>query len=135
MEQAEAIISTINVLVVDDMESMRGMVNGCLRELGVEKSAMANNGEAAWKLLTNKKFDLVICDWDMPEVTGLDLLKRIRQSEKHNHLPFLMLTATTKKEQVVSAIEAGVTDYLTKPFQPKELAYRVVKLLHKIKRD
>jgi len=133
MENPEKIIKKINILVVDDMETIRRMVNSCLQELGAEHVFMDGNGELAWETLMGKRIDLIISDWDMPKVSGLDLLERVRGSEDHKHIPFLMLTATTEKKKVVGAIEAGISDYLTKPFQPKELEYRVVKLLRKVK--
>lgn len=133
MNSPEQIIKTINILVVDDMESIRSVINSCLKELGAERVLLSSNGESAWKVLKHTRIDLIICDWDMPELSGLELLVRVRKSEPHKHIPFLMLTATTEKEKVVSAIAAGINDYLAKPFQPKELEYRVIKLLRKVK--
>jgi len=133
MDNIEEAIKKINILIVDDMEAIRSMINSCLKHLGVEHVFMDVNGEVAWKTLNEKRVDLVICDWDMPKVSGLELLKRIRASEHYNHIPFLMLTATTKREHIVDAINAGTSDYLTKPFKPKELEYRVIKLLRKVK--
>ncbi len=132
MTNPAELIKKINVLVVDDMETMRSMVNTCLKELGTRNVFMEVNGELAWKTLKSKQIHLIICDWDMPEVSGLELLQRIRASERYQHIPFLMLTATTEKPKVMSAVEAGVNDYLAKPFQPKELEYRVLKLMRKV---
>lgn len=134
MHNLEETIKNISILIVDDMETMRSMVKSCVKELGAEQIFMAGNGELAWKILTSKRVDLIICDWDMPEVSGFELLKRVRGSELHNHIPFLMLTATTEKQSVVGAIEAGANDYLAKPFKPKDLEYRVAKLLRKVKK-
>lgn len=133
MDKIEKIFQTLNVLVVDDMETMRNMANACLKDLGVKKIYIQNNGLDAWNQLKNTHIDIIICDWDMPKMSGIELLKLVRDSEQHKHIPFLMLTATTEKQSVASAIEAGVSDYLSKPFQPKELAYRVIKLLRKVK--
>lgn len=133
IENLEEIIKKIYILVVDDMETMRSMVKSCLNELGAKQIYTAVNGELAWKEITSKRIDLIIYDWDMPEVLGFELLKRVRGSEPHNHIPFLMLTATTEKQNVVDVINAGTNDYLAKPFQPKDLEYRVVKLLRKVK--
>lgn len=132
MDNVVKILQKINILVVDDMEAMRSMVNGCLRELGAPSIMMEPNGKCAWALLQKKRIDLIVCDWDMPQMTGLELLKLVRESDKHKHIPFLMLTAATEGERVRSAVEAGVNDYLSKPFQPKALEYRVVKLLRKV---
>ena len=111
---------------------MRSMVNGCMKDLGVKRVVMAPNGEFARKLLNETHIDMIICDWDMPQLSGLELLSFVRAEEKYRHIPFLMLTATTEKKRVISAIEAGVSDYLSKPFQAKELEYRVIKLLRKV---
>ncbi len=134
MDDLEQLLKSINILVVDDMEVMRSMVSSCLREIGVNHIEMAPNGDAAWKILNAASIDLIICDWDMPGLSGLELLNHIRGSDRCNHIPFLMLTATTEKEKVESAIKAGVSDYLSKPFQSQELEYRVIKLLRKVKR-
>ncbi len=133
MEQFEKLLKEIRVLVVDDMESIRNVINSCLRELGVEHTVQANNGEAAWRVLNETRIDMIVCDWDMPQITGIEFLRMVRDAEEHKHIPFLMLTAEAEKDRVRSAIQAGVNDYLTKPFQPKELEYRVIKLLRKVK--
>ncbi|MFC3122262.1 response regulator [Agaribacter flavus] len=125
-------LKRINILVVDDMESMVNLVKSCLLSLGAEKITTATNGANAWSILNKKDIDLIICDWDMPKMTGFGLLKLVRESEMHKHIPFLLLTAAREKKLVMDALEAGVSDYLAKPFQPKELSFRVVKLLRKI---
>lgn len=126
------LLKRINILVVDDMEAMRGMIKMCLQQLGAAKVSETFNGEAAWKILQSKRIDLIVCDWDMPKMTGIQLLEKIRTSQEHQHIPFLLLTATTDKKQVISAIKMGVSDYLSKPFQPKELEFRIIKLLRKV---
>jgi two-component system chemotaxis response regulator CheY len=83
-------------------------------------------------MLNKKQFHIIVCDWDMPKMTGIELLKLVKESELHKHIPFLLLTAATQKSQVLEAVKAGVSDYLSKPFQPKELEYRIVKLLRKV---
>ena len=133
MNDLENKLQKINVLVVDDMQSIRIMVKGCLRDLGANEVIMASNGQSAWDILKSTNIDLIICDWDMPQMSGIELLKCVKDSEKTKHIPFLMLTGTTEKERVVSAVKGGVDDYLSKPFQPKDLEYRVIKLLRKIK--
>ncbi len=111
---------------------MLGLIISCLRELGAEKIQTASNGELAWKMLNKNRYDLIICDWDMPKMTGYQLLKLVRESQLHQHIPFLLLTAATEKKLVLDAVQAGVSDYLAKPFQPKELDYRIIKLLRKV---
>ncbi|WP_412972591.1 response regulator [Glaciecola sp. MF2-115] len=132
MEDPATLLKKMNILVADDMDSMLGLITTCLRELGAENIFTATNGQNAWKLLNRKAIDLIICDWDMPELTGLQLLNFVRESDMHKHIPFLLLTASTEKARVLEAVKAGVDDYLAKPFQPKELDYRVIKLLRKV---
>lgn len=127
------LLKKVNILTVDDMEAIRSMIKAVLRNMGAENVDVAINGEAAWKTINNKRIDLIICDWDMPKMTGIELLNKIRSSDEYKHIPFLLLTATTEKERVIAAVKAGVTDYLSKPFQPKELEYRVIKMLAKVK--
>ena len=131
--EIDEIFGNLNVLVVDDMDAIRNLVNSCLQELGVNTVLLAPNGRVAWTELQNTQVDLIICDWDMPKVSGLELLKLVRGAKEYSHIPFLMLTATTEKEKVVGAVVAGVSDFLTKPFLPKDLEYRVIKLLRKVK--
>ena len=126
------LLKKINIIVIDDMDSMLGLITSCLRDLGAEKIQTASNGELAWKMLNKYKYDLIICDWDMPKMTGFELLKLVRESQLHQHIPFLLLTAATEKKLVIEAVQAGVSDYLAKPFQPKELDYRIIKLLRKV---
>jgi two-component system chemotaxis response regulator CheY len=133
MDQIEEKFQTLHVLVVDDMDSIRSLVNSTLNELGVRKIYLVPNGSVAWKQLKDTRIDLIICDWDMPQMSDLELLRLVRASKPHSQIPFLMLTATTEKEKVMEAVEAGASDYLAKPFSPKDLEYRVIKLLRKIK--
>lgn len=132
MKNSTDLIKHINILAVDDMEAILGVVKGCLRNLGAANVDTAMNGEAAWQLLKQKRYQMIICDWDMPKMSGLTLLKNIRGSTTYKDLPFLLLTATVDKEHVMRAVEAGVSDYLSKPFKPKELEFRVIKLLRKV---
>mgnify|MGYP006170664769 FL=1 len=133
MDKIDEKFQALSVLVVDDMDVIRNLVSACLKELGVRKVFLAPNGSVAWSQLQNTPIDIIICDWDMPQVSGLELLKLVRESKKYRDIPFLMLTATTEKEKVVDALESGVSDFLSKPFAPKDLEYRVIKLLRKVK--
>jgi len=133
MDSLEEKFKALQVLVVDDMDSSRNLVNSCLNELGVKRTILAPNGSVAWTQLQNTSIDIIICDWDMPQLSGLELLRLVRASRQYCGIPFLMLTGSTEKEKVIDAIEAGASDYLTKPFSPKDLEYRVIKLLSKVK--
>jgi CheY-like chemotaxis protein len=132
MTDVKKTLASINILVVDDMEAIRGMVKACLNHMGAEKIDTAHNGQVAYKTLSQRRYDLVVCDWDMPVMTGIELLQKLRASEQNAELPFLLLTASTEKSRVMEAVKAGVNDYLSKPFQPSQLEYRVIKLLPKI---
>lgn len=117
------------VLVVDDMKSMRNLIRACLSELGLRNVAEAADGRSALGLMRSKPFDLIICDWDMPAMDGLELLKTIRSDERLAGLHFLMLTANAQASKVGEAIAAGVNDYVAKPFQPETLQKKVTRLL------
>ena len=132
MQNIELLLSKINILVVDDMEAMRALVKSCVSELGAKNVIVEHNGERAWKRLNQNKIHLIISDLDMPTLNGLELLKRVRFSKEHAHIPFIMLTAESEKGKVLEIIKHGASDYMTKPFQPKDLSYRVIKTLRKI---
>ena len=112
------------VLVVDDMLTMRKLVSRCLKDLGFTDITEADDGETAWPLLeagtkgTSPAFQLVVSDWNMPKLTGLALLKKVRAHEAMKNLPFLFVTAEAEKHQIIEAIQAGVSNYITKPFTP-----------------
>jgi len=114
---------------VDDVESMRSVIKASLNSIGAEDVVLAINGFDAIKKLEKHSIDMVISDWDMPKVSGLQFLQYVRDSEKHKQMPFLLLTASKDKERVIKAIDAGVSDYLTKPFTPAILATKLNKLL------
>lgn len=135
MSDVKALVEQLNILIVDDMESIRSLVRASLSTLGAKRVAMAPDGLYAWQILKTNKVDMIICDWDMPKLSGIELLKRVRGSKNHKHIPFLLLTASSDKSRVTDAIRMGVSDYLSKPFQPKELEFRIIKLLRKVKLD
>lgn len=122
-------LSKVKTLVVDDMSSMRMMIKAVLRDVGMVDVREAPDGEKAAESLDGAPVDLVICDWDMPNMNGLELLQRLRSDERHKALPFIMLTANAQRDHVVKAIDAGVSDYLAKPFQPAELVRKILQAL------
>lgn len=109
------------ILSVDDFSTMRRIVKNILRQLGYTNVDEAENGAAALSTLKEKKYDLVISDWNMPVMTGIELLKSVRADPGLKATPFLMVTAEAEKTQVVEAIEAGVNSYILKPFTAKLL--------------
>lgn len=124
-------IKKAKILVVEDSTTMRDLISAYLRDIGFRTIYPAGNGLQALPYLD--QVHMVICDWDMPEMNGLELLTKIRSIPDTAHLPFLMLTAVSNKMQVAEAVKAGVSDYLSKPFQPKQLTDRVSRIINGIK--
>ena len=114
------------VLVVDDQQPMRKTIAYILRQLGLKHIEYAEDGDEAWKLINNVHVDLALLDWNMPRLSGLSLLERIRRSEKYAGLPVIMITAEANIEHVQAAMQAGVTDYVVKPFSPDTLNKKIL---------
>jgi two-component system chemotaxis response regulator CheY len=113
----------IKVLVVDDMMTMRKLVSKICKEVGFQNLMEAGDGIQAWEAIqsSNPPIGLVISDWNMPNCSGLDLVKRIRADSRFKNTPFLMVTAEAEQHQVVEAIKAGVDNYVVKPFGKDQL--------------
>ncbi len=109
------------ILLVDDFSTMRRVIRRMLRDRGIENVIEAENGKQAWKLLNDRKIDLVICDWNMPNMKGVDLLELVRSHSQLSALPFVMVTAEGKKDFIEHALQKGATGYVTKPFSSEEL--------------
>ncbi|MFJ2983809.1 MULTISPECIES: response regulator [unclassified Pseudomonas] len=126
-------MSKVNVLVVDDAPFIRDLVRKCLRNafpgMVIEDAV---NGRKAMTLLAKEEFDLVLCDWEMPEMSGLELLTWCRQQPEMKNLQFIMVTSRGDKENVIQAIQAGVSDFVGKPFTNEQLLTKVKKALTKI---
>ena len=123
----------LRFLVVDDFSTMRRIVRNLLKELGHTDAEEADDGTVALARLKAEKFDFVISDWNMPNMTGIDLLKAIRADAALKHLPVLMVTAEAKKENIVEAAQAGASGYVVKPFTAATLDEKINKILTKIK--
>ena len=119
----------MNVLVVDDFATMRRIVKGVLKDLGFKKFIQAENGKAALLELKKEKVGLIVSDWNMPEMTGLEFLKAVRSDEQFKQIPFIMVTAEGQKENIVEAIKAGVSNYIVKPFAPDTLKEKLEAVL------
>ena len=104
------------VLIIDDMMTMRRLVKKALTSLGFSDITDAKDGAEAWNKLQEGSFQLIISDWNMPNLTGLELLRKVRADEKFAKLPFILLTAEADESQTVEANEAGVDNYIIKPF-------------------
>jgi two-component system chemotaxis response regulator CheY len=111
------------VLVVDDMMTMRKLVSKILKELQFTDITEAADGIKAWEAITNAEspFGLIVSDWNMPNCTGLDLLKRVRGDQRFKKTPFVLVTAEAEKSQVAEALKAGVDQYVVKPFNHESL--------------
>lgn len=121
----------IKFLVVDDFSTMRRIVRNLLKELGFSNVDEAEDGVVALSKLRSTNFDFVVSDWNMPNMTGLDLLKEIRGDANLKHLPVLMVTAEAKKENIVSAAQAGASGYIVKPFTAATLEEKLNKIFQK----
>ena len=117
--------TSIAILVVDDQQPMRKTIAYILRQVGFKHITFAEDGEAAWKVINSETVDLVLLDWNMPRMSGMELLGRIRRSEQYGKLPVVMITAEANEEHVLSAIGAGVTNYVVKPFSPATLLKKI----------
>lgn len=123
-----------NILVVDDMLTMRKLVVKSLKELGFTKFTEAANGADAYEKISSapEPIQLIISDWNMPQTSGLDLLIRIRAEAKTSKLPFLMVTAEAEKGQIMEAIQAGVSNYMVKPFTTPMLKEKLESIAAKL---
>lgn len=119
----------LRFLVVDDFSTMRRIVKNLLQDIGYTNIAEADDGKTAVPMLQTGNYDVLITDWNMPEMPGLDLLKFIRADEKLKTLPVLMVTAEAKREQIVEAAQAGVSGYVIKPFTAETLKAKLEKML------
>ena len=120
--------SKMKVLVVDDFSTMRRIVKYILRLLGFENIVEADDGETAVGKLESERIDFVISDWNMPKMSGLELLKWVRSHDEFKDLPFLMVTAEAQKENVLEAVKAKVSNYIVKPFTAETLSEKIEKI-------
>ncbi len=121
--------TSIKVLVVDDFATMRRILKNILKQLGFKNLVEADDGTTAWDILEEQKIDLVLADWNMPKMTGLELLKKVRASENYAKVPFLMVTAEAQKQNVIEAVQAGVSNYVVKPFTAEAISEKLEKIL------
>jgi two-component system, chemotaxis family, chemotaxis protein CheY len=104
------------ILIIDDYKTMLKIVRGLLNQLGFNNIDEASDGSMAWNMMQEKPYKLLLCDWNMEPMNGLDLLKKIRADAKFKAMPFIMVTAETKSENILIAKQAGVNNYIVKPF-------------------
>ncbi len=119
------------ILVVDDIRTMRNVIKGILRNLGFTQLLDAEDGNQALGLLRSEDLDLVICDWNMPKMNGLEVLETMRSDSSLQGIPFIMVTAENSKERITKAIEAGTDEYVVKPFNEDTMRTKISNALKK----
>lgn len=118
----------IRILVVDDFSTMRRIIKNILRQLGFNNVVEADDGTTAWDVLNKDRIEFIISDWNMPQMTGIDLLRKVRASEEFGDLPFLMVTAEAQQENIIEAVQAKVSNYIVKPFTPEVMKQKIDKI-------
>jgi len=119
----------LKILIVDDFATMRKVIRNLLKQGGFENIVEAEDGAAALKILKSQPVDFIISDWNMPNMSGLELLKAVRGDDELKALPFLMVTAEALKDNVVAAVKAGVSNYIVKPFTAEVLNEKIEKIV------
>lgn len=119
----------LKILIVDDFATMRKVIRNLLKQGGFENVVEAEDGLAALKILKSQQVDFIISDWNMPNMSGLELLKAVRGDDELKALPFLMVTAEALKDNVVAAVKAGVSNYIVKPFTAEVLNEKIEKIV------
>ncbi len=124
----------MKILVVDDFSTMRRIVKNVLKQLGYDNVEEAEDGAQAFSKLKTGGFGFMVSDWNMPNMDGLDLLKSVRADAELKDLPILMVTAEAEKEKVVTAIKAGVNNYIVKPFTAEVFSEKMEKIFERLKK-
>jgi CheY-like chemotaxis protein len=129
-------MATLKALVVDDASFVRDLVKRTVRQrFPVIETTDAQNGRRAQSLMSRTTFDLILCDWEMPEMSGLELLQWMRQQPQYEKTPFIMITSRGDKDHVVEAVKGGVSEYLGKPFSPEGLSNKIIKVMGRRLKD
>ncbi len=124
-----AIDYSMKVLVVDDFATMRRIIKNILRQIGFTNIVEADDGTTAWETLNkDDSIQFIVSDWNMPQMTGIELLRKVRSSEEFADLPFLMVTAEAQQENIIEAVQAKVSNYIVKPFTPDTLGQKINKI-------
>ena len=131
-----ALKANMKILVVDDMATMRKIIKNMLGQIGFTNISEADDGATGWPMIEQAQqegepYEFIVSDWNMPKMTGLDLLKNIRESEHFKELPFLMITAEAEQGNVVIAVKAGVSNFIVKPFSAQVLKEKVDRIFNK----
>jgi len=118
----------MDVLIVDDFATMRRILKNIIRQIGFTNIYEADNGKNALNMLKKQKFDLILCDWNMPEMSGLELLSKVRSDNELKDMPFVMVTAEAQKNNIIEAVQAGVSNYVVKPFTAETISGKLKKV-------
>jgi two-component system chemotaxis response regulator CheY len=128
-----AINRDMRILVVDDFSTMRRIVKNLLKELGFSNFSEAEDGALAWASVEAAGgYDFIVSDWNMPNMTGIDFLRKVRSDPRFKDTPFLLITAEAKRSQILEAAEAGVNGYIVKPFTAATLNEKIQKIFERI---
>ncbi|ARN75428.1 chemotaxis response regulator CheY [Oceanicoccus sagamiensis] len=122
----------MKILIVDDFSTMRRIIKNLLRDLGFTNTSEADDGQTALPMLQNGNFDFLVTDWNMPGMTGIELLKAVRADDRLKDMPILMVTAEAKRDQIVEAAQAGVNGYVVKPFTAAVLKEKIEKIFERV---
>ncbi|SKA73056.1 chemotaxis response regulator CheY [Desulfobaculum bizertense] len=123
-----ALDTNMRILVVDDFSTMRRIIKNILRQLGFTNIVEADDGTTAWEALNKDSIDFIVSDWNMPQMSGIDLLRKVRASEEFAAIPFLMVTAEGLQENIIEAVQAKVSNYIVKPFTAETLSQKIEKI-------
>ena len=124
--------NNMKILIVDDFSTMRRIIKNLLRDLGFTNTSEADDGTTALPMLESGNYDFLVTDWNMPGMQGIDLLKAVRANPELASLPVLMVTAESKKDQIIEAAQAGVNGYVVKPFTAATLKEKIDKIFERI---
>lgn len=122
----------MRILIVDDFSTMRRIVKNLLTDLGYTNTTEADDGKTAWPMLQAGSFDFVVTDWNMPGMTGIELLRNIRGDARIAKTPVLMVTAEAQRDQIIEAAQAGVNGYIIKPFTAQTLKEKIDKIFQRV---
>jgi two-component system chemotaxis response regulator CheY len=122
----------MKILIVDDFSTMRRIIKNLLRDLGFINTFEADDGSTALPMLQSGNFDFLVTDWNMPGMTGIELLKAVRADDRLKGMPILMVTAEAKRDQIVEAAQAGVNGYVVKPFTAAVLKEKIEKIFERV---
>lgn len=129
IQKLRLLLGQTNLLVVDDTPIIRGIVSGILEPLGLRNIIPAGDGEEAWGIMQGRAVDIVVADWLMPGVNGLELLRKMRSDDRFSQTPFIMITGMPDKSVVMEAMKLKVTDFMVKPIESAQLKQKILRAL------